>query len=145
MKITSSVFIDGGNLPAKYTCVGEGVNPPLQWSQVPLVTKSLVLVLDDPDATVGVFSHWILWNIPAHITELLENSVPVGAEIGVGSSGTNQYFPPCPPSGTHRYRFKLFALDTELFLPAETNQVELEKAIGGHILDQAILIGLFKK
>ncbi len=145
MKITSQVFTDGEYMPVKYTCVGEGINPPLQWSQVPVNTKSLVLIVDDPDATSGVFSHWILWNIPVHVSELVENSVPVEAVVGVNSGDTNKYFAPCPPSGVHRYRFKLFALDTVLFLSASSNQTDLEKVIGGHILDQAMIVGLFKK
>ncbi len=145
MKIISSVFKDGGNIPAKYTCSGEGINPPLQWSQVPVNTKSLVLIVDDPDAPSGVFSHWVLWNIPAHISELKENSVPINSEIGVGSNGENKYVSPCPPSGIHHYRFKLFALDSELFLPASSRQIHLEQAMGGHILDQTMVVGLFKK
>lgn len=145
MKIISPAFENGGNIPIKYTCVGEGINPPLQWSQVPVNTKSLVLIIDDPDAPSGVFSHWILWNIPAHITELLENSTPVNAVAGSGSSGDNYYFAPCPPNGIHHYRFKLFALDTELFLSVNSRQIHLEQAMGGHILGQAMLIGLFTK
>ncbi len=145
MKIESSAFVDGGNIPVKYTCVGEGVNPPLAWSQVPVNTKSLVLIVDDPDAPNGVYTHWILWNIPAHVTELSENTTPVSAVVGTGTSGDAYYFSPCPPSGEHRYRFKLFALDTELFLSVNSRQIHLEQAMGGHILDQAILVGLFKK
>lgn len=145
MKISSQVFIDGGNIPVKYSCVGDGINPPLQWSQAPAHTKSFALIVDDPDAPGGVFSHWVMWNIPAHITELEENAVPMGAEVGMDSSGVNQYFPPCPPSGVHHYRFKLFALDAELSLSPQSTQADLESAIGGHILDQAMLIGLFKK
>ena len=145
MKITSQAFVDGAYIPAKYTCVGEGINPPLQWSQVPVNTKSLVLIGDDPDAPSGVFSHWILWNIPVHICELAENSIPVEAVVGVNSGETNKYFNPCPPSGVHHYRFKLFALDTILFLSVGSNQTDLEKAMAGHILDQAIMVGLFEK
>ncbi|MFA5770968.1 MAG: YbhB/YbcL family Raf kinase inhibitor-like protein [Patescibacteria group bacterium] len=145
MRINSSVFVDGAHIPVKYTCMGEGINPPLDWSQVPVNTKSLVLIVDDPDAPSGVFSHWLVWNIPIHISELTENSVPVESVVGVGSSGENKYVAPCPPSGTHHYRFKLFALDIELFLSVNSRQVHLEQAMGGHILDQAMLIGLFEK
>lgn len=145
MKINSPVFVAGDYIPEKYTCLGEGINPPLEWSQVPVNTKSLVLIVDDPDAPSGVFSHWVLWNIPAHITNLEENSIPADAVVGVGSSGDNYYTAPCPPSGVHHYRFKLFALDTELFLTINSRQINLEQAMGGHILDQAMLVGLFKK
>ncbi len=145
MQIFSPIFNNGANIPKKYTCLGEGTNPPLSWSQVPVNTKSLVLIVDDPDAVSGVFSHWIVWNIPFVTTGVEENSISDGAVVGLGSSDQKCYVPPCPPSGEHRYRFKLFALDTELFLSSETKQNELEKAMGGHILDQAILIGLFKK
>jgi len=145
MKLFSPVFANSSNIPVRYTCLGDGVNPPLSWDQIPVNTKSLVLIMDDPDAVNGVFSHWILWNIPLVVVGVAESSVPDGAVVGVGTSGKNCYVPPCPPSGEHRYRFKLFALDKELFLSTNTEQKELEKAMGGHILDQAILIGLFKK
>lgn len=145
MKINSPVFVAGDYIPEKYTCAGAGINPPLEWSQVPVNTKSLVLIVDDPDAPSGVFSHWVLWNIPAHITSLEENSIPADAVVGVGSSGARHYVGPCPPSGVHHYRFKLFALDTELFLTVNSRQINLEQAMGGHILDQAMLVGLFKK
>ena len=145
MIISSPAFIDGGKIPIKYTCLGDGVNPPLTWEKIPVNSKSLVLIMDDPDAVSGVFSHWILWDIPLVTIGVAENSVPDGAVVGQGTSGQNTYVPPCPPSGEHRYRFKLFALDKELYLSTTTTQEELEKAMGGHILDQAILIGLFKK
>ena len=145
MQITSPVFVDGGNLPAKYTCLGKGVNPPLEWSQVPVNTKTLALIVDDPDAPGGVFSHWVLWDIPVAITGVAENSLPLEAVVGVESSGTNEYFAPCPPSGAHRYRFKLYALDKELFLSINTRQADLERAMNGHVLGEAILTGLFEK
>lgn len=145
MKIISSAFVDGDDIPFKYTCMGEGINPPLQWFEVPVNTKSLVLIVDDPDAPSGVFCHWILWNIPVHVTEIGENSMPFAAVVGTGSSGDNHYFGPCPPSGVHHYRFKLFALDTELFLSVNSRQIHLEQAMGGHILAKSMLVGLFKK
>lgn len=145
MKITSQTFEDGGNFPSEYTCLGDGVNPPLDWSQVPSNTKSLALIVDDPDAPDGIFTHWVVWNISPEVEKLSRNSVPFGAMVGVGSSGEDSYFAPCPPSGAHHYRFKLYALDTKLSLLKNSGQVDLEKAMVGHILDQAILIGLFKK
>lgn len=145
MKIISPVFNDGEYIPARYTCLGEGINPPLAWSEVPVNTKTLALVVDDPDAPSGVFSHWVLWDIPVAINEVAENSTPLSAIVGLESSGTNQYFAPCPPSGVHRYRFKLYALDKELFLSIKSRQADLEEVMAGHILAQATLVGLFKK
>lgn len=145
MQITSQVFAEGEYIPAKYTCMGEGINPPLQWSQVPADTKSLALIVDDPDATVGLFSHWVLWNISVRVSVLMENSVPTDAIVGSNSDSTNYYFAPCPPSGVHHYRFKLYALDLLLSLPVSAGQKDLEAAMEGHVLDQSQLIGLFKK
>lgn len=145
MQIASQVFAEGEYIPAKYTCLGEGINPPLQWSQVPANTKSLALIVDDPDATIGVFSHWVLWNIPVRVGVLMENSIPTDAVVGTGSSGANHYVGPCPPSGVHHYRFKLYALDAMLSLPPSAGQKDLESAMVGHILEQSELIGLFKK
>ncbi|EKD43413.1 MAG: hypothetical protein ACD_72C00289G0004 [uncultured bacterium] len=145
MKISSIVFEDNGNIPEKYTCKGESVNPPLSWEGVPVNTRSLALIVDDPDAPMGVFSHWVLWDIPVHVGGVEENSVPVEAVVGVSTSGVNQYVAPCPPSGVHHYRFKLYALDKELFLSIKSTQEDLEAAMDGHILDQAQLVGLFQK
>jgi Raf kinase inhibitor-like YbhB/YbcL family protein len=145
MKIISSVFDDGEYIPVQYTCLGKGINPPLTWSQVPVNTKTLALIVDDPDAPGGVFCHWVLWDIPVAISEVSENSLPLDAVVGVGSSGANQYMAPCPPTGVHHYRFKLYALDKELFLSVNSKQTDLEEAMSGHILAQATLVGLFKK
>jgi len=145
MKIESPVFKNNELIPTKYTCQGEDVNPPLKISAVPQSTKSLALIIDDPDAPVGTWVHWLLWNIPTATAEIKENEVPPEAVEGQTDFGQPGYGGPCPPSGTHRYFFKLYALDTELSLAAGASKKELEAALRGHILEQAELIGLYKK
>lgn len=145
MTITSPVFNHNGFIPKKYTCDGEDINPPLEISGVPVNAKSLVLVVDDPDAPGKTWVHWTLWNINPQTTRIDENSVPAGAVGGVTDFGKPGYGGPCPPSGTHRYFFKIYALDTILNLPASTRKSDLERAMQKHILDQAELIGLYKR
>lgn len=145
MKLTSPIFTNNSNLPSQYTCDGEGINPPLEISEVPLVAKSLVLIVDDPDAPITTFVHWLVWNINPKTTEISVDSVPSGSIQGANSARKSSYFPPCPPSGTHRYVFKLYALDIELDLAANTDKKALEQAMDGHILDSAELIGLYKR
>jgi Raf kinase inhibitor-like YbhB/YbcL family protein len=144
MKIESPVFGNNEPMPVKYTCKGENVNPPLKISEVPASTKSLALIIDDPDAPAGHWSHWVLWNINPQTTEITENSVPVDAIEGLTNFGKPGYDGPCPPSGTHRYFFYLFALDTTLNLDSRTQARDLEQAMQGHILAEAQLIGLVK-
>ncbi len=107
MKLTSPTFTNNSNLPTKYTCDGQGINPPLVISGVPANAQSLALISDDPDAPIGTFVHWLVWNIDSKITEIKENSIPQGASLGKTSAGTTGYVAPCPPSGTHRYFFKV--------------------------------------
>lgn len=145
MKIQSPAFQHNENIPAKYTCDGEGINPPLQFLDVPGNAKSLVLISDDPDAPMGTWVHWTIWNIDTKITEIAENSVPADAVEGTTSFGNVGYGGPCPPSGVHRYFFKLYALDTVLDLPAGANIKELETAIQGHALGNAEFIGLYSR
>lgn len=145
MKITSSAFEHNGQIPSKYTCDGENVSPPLSISEVPEKTKSLVLISDDPDAPAGTWVHWTLWNIDPATKEIPENSIPSGATQGVTSFGENAYGGPCPPSGTHRYFFKLYALDIELGLDSSAKVQDLEKEMQGHILDKVEMIGLYKR
>ncbi len=145
MRITSPVFEEGKPIPAKHTCMGDDINPPLEIEGVPKETVSLVLIMDDPDAPVGTWDHWIMWNISPDTTEIKEKSVPQHAVQGKNSWGMNRYGGPCPPSGTHRYFFKLYALDTTLDLPANSNKRELEFAMQQKILTQAQLIGTYKK
>ena len=142
MKIASPAFAHNAMIPQKYTCQGEDISPPLTLSDIPEGTISLTLINDDPDAPMGTWSHWIIWNIKP-TREIQENSAP-GTQ-GQNSWGRNDYGGPCPPSGTHRYFFKLYALDSELELQEGATKAELEAAMDGHILEQAELIGLYKK
>lgn len=144
MKITSSGFENNTTLPSKYTCDGEGVNPPLCFSDIPEFTESLVLIVDDPDAPIQTFVHWVLYNMDPKTREIKENSIPQSALRGKTSIDGNNYFAPCPPSGTHRYFFKLYALDIRLNLE-NPSASEIEEAMQDHILDTAELIGLYNK
>jgi len=143
MKITSTAFKHNEPIPEKYTCKGRGINPPLVVSDVPETAQSLVLIVDDPDAPSGLWTHWTAWNIDPKTTEIKENSTPSDAIEGITSAQTNGWHPPCPPSGTHRYFFKIFALDTHLDLPSSTNPDQLKSAMQNHVFAQAELIGLF--
>lgn len=145
MKISSIAFQPDSKLPTKYTCDGEGVSPPLTIGEVPENTKSLALIVDDPDAPAGIWVHWVLFNIPPSTVEISENSVPQNSMQGVTSYGDNKYGSPCPPSGVHRYFFKLYALDIMLDLPASTTAQDLEKTMDGHILDQAELMATYNR
>lgn len=145
MKITSSAFENDAKIPQKYTCDGENINPPLLFSQVPQNAKSLVLIMDDPDAPMGTFVHWVLYNIPPSTSEIKEDSMPGEASVGRNSGGRSDYIGPCPPSGTHRYFFKLYALDSVLSLDGNSGKKEVEDAMTGHILEQAQLIGLYSR
>lgn len=145
MKITSPAFRFGEYIPKKYSCQGENINPPLELSDVPAEAKGLVIIVDDPDAPMGMWTHWTLWNINPKTVVIGENGIPRDAVSGINSSGNNKYDGPCPPGGTHRYFFKLYALDTKLDLNASSNKTDLEKALSGHILDWSELMGLYKK
>jgi Raf kinase inhibitor-like YbhB/YbcL family protein len=150
MELKSSAFEAGGTIPTKYTCEGPDVSPPLSWSDVPAGTKSLALIADDPDAPMGTWVHWVAWNIPATATSL-EEDIPKRDTLANGmKQGTTDfrrigYGGPCPPSGTHRYFFKLHALDTTLNLPNSTTKKDLERAMQGHILKQAELMGTYRR
>jgi Raf kinase inhibitor-like YbhB/YbcL family protein len=130
-------------IPKKYSCDGEGVNPPLTIEGVPKESKSLVLVVDDPDASGGTFDHWVVWDIPPSTTKIAEHSIP-GTE-GLNSARQKGFMSPCPPSGTHRYFFKVYALDVELKLDAKTTKRDLERALQNHILSRGELIGLYHR
>ncbi len=145
MKLESPIFENNGNIPSKYTCDGGNVNPPLEIREVPENAKSLVLIVDDPDAPMGTWVHWTVWNISPKTTEISENSVPEGAVEGITDFGKPGYGGPCPPSGTHRYFFKLYALNTTLDLDSSAKAKDIEKAMEGHILDKAELIGLYSR
>lgn len=144
MKITSTAFEHNTQIPSKYTCDGDNSNPPLTIEGVPETAKSLVLIVDDPDAPVGDWVHWTVWNIPSTTKEIAENSVPQGIQ-GTTDFGTISYGGPCPPSGSHRYFFKLYALDSELDLPSTAKKADIEKAIEPHTLDSTHLMGLYQR
>jgi Raf kinase inhibitor-like YbhB/YbcL family protein len=145
LKLSSPAFKHNGSIPIKYTCDGADVNPPLTIENIPSSAKSLALIVDDPDAPAGTWVHWVLWNIGPDTKEIGENTVPSGALQGVNDFRKHDYGGPCPPSGTHRYFFKLYALDMKLGLGPKTNKAELERAMKGHIIAQGELIGQYKR
>ncbi len=145
MNLSSNAFTNNGTVPVAYTCDGQNVNPPLQISGTPETAKSLVLIVDDPDAPRGTWVHWTVWNIDPKTTEIPANSVPAGSVQGLTDFGNNKWGGPCPPSGTHRYFFKIYALDVTLDLPVSAKKIDLESAMQGHVLDKAELIGLFQR
>lgn len=145
MKITSDSFTNNGYIPSKFTADGEKINPRLFIQGAPQGAASLVLIVDDPDAPSGTFTHWTVWNIDPGITEIAEDSIPAGVVQGPTSIGDPGYVPPAPPSGTHRYYFKIYALDKKLDLPLTANVRELLEAMDGHILDKAELMGLYSR
>lgn len=146
LRITSPAFMHNQKIPEKYTCVGLDVNPPLKFENIPKGTQSLVLICDDPDAPGGNWDHWILFNIPV-CDEIKENIVPMDAIQGENSWGNFNYGGPCPPSGTHRYLFKLYALNSVLNPDklSGLKKADIEEAMKGHIIQKAELIGVFKK
>ena len=141
--ITSSAFVNGGNIPVKYSCEGDDISPPLSFSNIPEATQSLVLILDDPDAPGGTWDHWIVFNIPADNTVIEEDEVHQ-YYIGTNSWGDIAYGGPCPPIGeTHRYYFRLYALDNTLDLTDGASRQEIDDAMEGHILEQTSLMGKY--
>ena len=145
MTIASTAFGHNERIPSVYTCDGEDRSPPLLFTDVPKETKSLALISDDPDAPVGTWVHWLLWNIDPSVSEVSEGSTPKGAIAGTTSFKKTGYGGPCPPFGTHRYFFKLYALDTRLDLPPSSGKKELEAAMEGHVMAQAELVGLYSR
>ncbi|WP_018612208.1 YbhB/YbcL family Raf kinase inhibitor-like protein [Segetibacter koreensis] len=142
LKITSDEFIDNDFIPAKYTCDGLNISPPLNIEHIPEEAKSLAIIVDDPDAPSGTWVHWVMWNVP--VTHHIKENESHGTE-GLNDFKQNRYGGPCPPSGTHRYFFKIYALDTILDLPANTKKLELEKAMSEHIIAFGELVGLYKR
>jgi Raf kinase inhibitor-like YbhB/YbcL family protein len=149
LRVESDAFKAEETIPQRYTCDGEDLSPPLSWSEPPAGTQGLVLIGDDPDAPVGTWDHWVLFNIPA-ATRSLPEGIPADPVIdGVGTHGSNGwhrlgYGGPCPPKGgAHRYYFKLYALDTTLNLDPGASKKDVETAIEGHILAEGQLIGLY--
>lgn len=144
MKITSSAFAHDEFIPAKYTCDGQDLSPPLQFSDVPSESKSLVLILEDPDAPAGIWDHWIVYNIPPATRDVLAGEEPLGVH-GLGTSNNTAYHGPCPPDKEHRYFFTLYALDQMLELPTGASKQVVERAMKGHILAQAALVGRYER
>ncbi|HEY6071250.1 MAG TPA: YbhB/YbcL family Raf kinase inhibitor-like protein [Chthoniobacterales bacterium] len=145
MKITSSAFQEGGTIPEKFSKNGQNVNPELRIEGVPAEAKSLALIVDDPDAPVGLFTHWLVWNIDPKTTEIAEGSVPQSGVQGTNDFPGHRYDGPQPPSGTHRYYFKFFALDRTLDLKPGAKRKEIDAAIKGHVIAQGQLMGKYSK
>ncbi len=148
--LASTAFKEGDAIPKQYGCKGADISPPLRWSGIPEKTKTFALIVDDPDAPMGTWVHWVIFNIPASVTGLPENvpaeeSLPDGALQGKNDFKSFGYGGPCPPGGTHRYFFKLYALDTTLQLKAGCTKAELLKAMAGHILAEAQLMGRYSR
>ncbi len=150
MKITSSAFTEGAMIPRRYTCDAENVSPPLQWADAPAGVKTFALIADDPDAPAGTWIHWVAFNLPANSAGLPEGVKPQANVEGGGTQGTNSfrkigYGGPCPPSGTHRYYFRLYALDSALSLKSDAGAREVQAAMKGHVLAEADLMGRYKR
>lgn len=143
MKISSTAFGHNENIPSKYTCNGQNYNPPLTFEEVPPDAKSLVLIVEDPDAPSKVFTHWVIYNMPPSTQQIPQNQAPSNSILGMTDFGKAEYGGPCPPSGTHQYFFKLFAIDTMLSLPKGASKEEVLKAMEGHVLETSELIGLY--
>ena len=142
MRLSSPEFENNGLMPSKCTCDAQNINPALLIRGVPSSARTLVLIVDGPDAPVGIWVHWVVFNIP--VTRQIEESSVPGIQ-GLNSFGRRDYGGPCPPSGTHRYFFKLYALDAKLSLSAKVSKEDLERTMQGHILDTAELVGLYKR
>jgi Raf kinase inhibitor-like YbhB/YbcL family protein len=150
IKLSSSAFQVNGLIPAKYTCDGDNVSPPLSWSNVPPNAKSIALIVDDPDAPAKTWVHWVVFDLPTSTSELPENVRPESSLLGGGKHGKNDfgkpgYGGPCPPSGTHRYFFKIYALDKETGLQPGATKEDLLRAMEGHILAQGELVGKYQR
>ena len=147
LSLLSDAFIENAFIPQEYTCVGANISPKIEWQNAPSDTESFALIMDDPDAPMGTWVHWIMFDIPSDVNDLNQdiNLQSKNAKFGKNSWNKDEYGGPCPPSGTHRYFFKLYALDAKLNLPQGSTKSQLEQAMAGHILDQAVLMGKFSK
>lgn len=145
-KLISSAFEEGKAIPAKYTCDGSNISPPLSWKGFPEKTKSFAIIMDDPDAPMGTWVHWVMYNIPGTVTSLEEKKSvgEINAIAGLNSWNEKGYNGPCPPDGTHQYHFKLYALDKTLTTKDGMTKAELLEAMKGHILSETTLTGLFR-
>lgn len=144
MRITSPAFDDGGDIPDRYTLDGGNLSPPLRFHHVPEGTRSLALIVDDIDSPLGTFTHWVIWNIPLDTTELADDTVPPQAELGMNGFGTVGYAGPCPPSGRHRYRFRLFALNTVLEATSPDRKDQIESEVEGATIERAAMTGRYQ-
>ena len=145
MKLTSPAFSQEEQIPDEYTCQGKNISPPLAIFDIPETARSLALIVSDPDALSGNWTHWLVWNIPVWTKEILEDSLPEEAVVGVNDFKKTEYGGPCPPSETHRYIFKILALDKILDLEPGASREELEEAMEEHVVDSAELVGLCSK
>lgn len=146
LTVTSTAFKEGGMIPGKYTCDDRDLSPQIAWSGVPAGAKTVALICDDPDAPAGTWVHWVVFNIPVTVKELAEGaSLPAGAKQGINDFRKLSYGGPCPPGGTHRYFFKVYALDAVLALKEGAAKGELLKAMEGHVLAQGQLMGKYKR
>ncbi len=146
LTVTSTAFKEGEMIPRKYTCDDRDLSPQIGWSGVPAGAKTIALICDDPDAPAGTWVHWVVFNIPATVKELAEGaSMPAGAKQGINDFRKLPYGGPCPPGGTHRYFFKIYALDTVLALKEGATKGELLRAMEGHVLAQGQLMGKYKR
>lgn len=144
MKLASSAFANEEKIPVTYTCDGQKIHPPLSISGIPDMTKSLAIIVDDPDAPAGTFNHWVIWNIDPTATEIAAGVVPQKSQEGTNSAGRIGYTPPCPPSGpSHRYFFTLYAVDTTVGLDGKAKKDDVISAMNGHIIEQTNLIGTY--
>jgi len=144
MRIVCPKFKHNEMIPSKYTCDSEDINPSLEIEDIPKNAKSVALIMDDPDAPRGTWVHWVVWNIPIHTKNIEEGIEPEGTQ-GTTDFGRKGYGGPCPPSGTHRYFFKVYALDKELELKEGSTKMDLERSMKAHIIEKAELIGLYKR
>lgn len=144
MNVSSSAFGNEGSIPSEFTCDGQDLSPPLSITDVPKNAKTISIIMDDPDAPMGTFTHWIVWNIPSHKTQFTRGE-KFDFVQGRTSFGTTEYGGPCPPSGTHRYFFKIYALDAKLDLKHGSSVKELQSAMSGHILAEAVLMGKYSR
>jgi Raf kinase inhibitor-like YbhB/YbcL family protein len=150
LTITSSAFSQGGEIPSKHTCDGADISPPLSWKGAPSNAKSFALICDDPDAPMGTWVHWVVYNIPASMFELGENITSPGLSANGALEGMNDFRKtswggPCPPGGVHRYFFKLYALDVMLDLNRGSNKAQLMSAMKGHVLAEGQLMGRYSR
>ena len=149
MELTASAFQNGGKIPSRHTCDGENINPALTITDVPAGTRSLILIMDDPDVPKnirkdGVWDHWVVYNIPPDIRKIAEGREPPGTP-GTGTGGNTGYYGPCPPDREHRYFFRLYALDSMLDLPAGADKTTVERSLAAHVIEKATLMGRYER